>query len=510
MRASTRGGRMRLLIDVVEGDHAAFYGSYGSRTAWRMTSLGSFRSAPDTAEGSQARWRDLHDHAFGRAFEISVSSSSSVAECSALALREARQRGAAQPAEASDHRDRVLRTWLTDSATGEVLDTGLTLAASGLTDGDLVVLCIQHPPRGYYEMAPAPNPAALLERMQLAMNGTAPDEGGRLWGVLLYTTADVELATYVRTHFEDLNALSGPSTRVFVIERQARWPDARKYWREHLEPELYRVLASLRWLRWQPYDPQGAYRIAELLGVDPALLPCLVLFNGRPGLPWGKQKAVFPVEDVTPRYFRTLFGRLAQALDGRPGSGAGPSGIDDEERRPEAGDGPTLLRDLLLRSARDRDEEAFDRVAAAQRAITAALEPGPAPHTGYQLNHCKVILTSGAAMTENFTFNGQNTTFINRPVNTVVQDFQNQHGTAAHSDDLRRLLELTLSSTDLSDTDRDEAAQAVHDLATLSEEPDAGPFRLRAERLRELLSGAADIAQSALALITTVVTAVTG
>ncbi|MFI8001918.1 hypothetical protein [Streptomyces sp. NPDC086010] len=510
---------MRLLIDVVEGDFSAFHGPYGNGTVQRMRGLEHFAAAAASrkAVDRSARWRDLHQAAFGRAFELPVAPSATVAECLAAALGEARRRGVAGPEGEPDGpwADRVLRTWLADPATDERLDPGLTLGAYGLADGDLIVLCIEHPSPGAYTLDSSPNPAALLDRMQLEMSGAVPDHGGMLWGVLLYTSVDTELATYVRTHFEDLDALSGPSTRVFVMERRTPWADARRYWRGHLEPELYQVLAPMRWLRRQPYDPQGAYRIASLLKVDPALLPCLVLFNGRADLPWGKQKVVFPVEEATPRYFRTLFGRIAEALGGRPGAGYARPEYDD----PPAGagaDGETVLRDLLLRSARDRDEEAFARVAEAQDAISAALRPTPAPHTGYQLNNCKVILTSGtsgtsgAVMTENFHFNGQNTTFINRPKDTVVQDFQNQHGTTLCADDLRQLLGLTLSSTELSDTERDEAAQAVHDLATLSGEPDVGAFRLRAERLRELLAGAADIAQPALALLATVTAAVTG
>lgn len=518
MCAYEGGSRVRLLIDVVGGDFSAFHGPYGNGTVQRMRGLEHFSAAAAsrTAVDGSARWHDLHEAALGRAFEMSVAPSATVAECQAAALGEARRRGVAEPERTYEPvfpwDDGVPRTWLADPATDEQLDPRLTLDSYGLADGDLIVLCVERPAESMYRLDRSPNPAALLERMQLSMHGTAPDSGGMLWGVLLYTSVDTGLATYVRTHFEDLDALSGPTTRLFVMERRTPWADARRYWRRHLEPELYQVLAPMQWLRWQPYDPQGAYRIASLLKVDPALLPCLVLFNGRADLPWGKQKVVFPVEEATPRYFRTLFGRIAEALGGQPGTGGAQLEYDDL-RAGARGDGPAVLRDLLLRSARDRDEEAFARVAEAQHAISAALRPTPAPHTGYQLNNCKVILTSGtsgAVMTENFNFHGQNTTFVNRPKDTVIQDFQNQHGTALCADDLRQLLGLTLSSTELSDTERDEAAQAVHDLATLSGEPDVGAFRLRAERLRELLAGAADIAQPALALIATVTAAVTG
>ncbi|MFD9426978.1 MULTISPECIES: hypothetical protein [unclassified Streptomyces] len=516
---------MRLLIDVREGDWATFHGRYGNRTAWRLGRMESFGpSSSRGADDTSARWHELYDATLGQAFEISVPPSTTVSDCLAHALREARRRGVAEPeteppADGADRfwGDRVLRTWLADPVTDERHEDGLTLERAGLTEDDLVVLCVERTARGAYSMGPAANPAVLLERLQLAMNGTAPAAGPRLWGVLLYTTADVELATYVRTHFEDLNALSGPNTRVFVVERQARWTEARKYWRAHLEPELYRMLSSMRWLHWQPYDPQGAYKIAAVLKVDPELLPCLVFFDSRPGLPWGERRIVFPVEDVTPRYFRTLFGRIAKALESAPPEGEPPpdgrhgplsfESLRDSERS----DDRTVLR-ALLNSGRDGDRAAFAAVEAAQRAIREALRPAPAPSTGYHLDNCRVILTPGASVTENFHFHGQNTTFINRPVDTVVQDFQNQHGTAPCHEELRSLLRLTLSSTDLADAERDEAAAAVHDLARLTAEPepDAPGVRLRAERLREMLAGAADIAQPALAIIASVVAAVTG
>ncbi|MFE6697427.1 hypothetical protein [Streptomyces sp. NPDC057718] len=521
---------MRLLVHVCEGDLVEFYGAYGSRFAWTQRAMDSFRGAFDPflspADGdSSARWRELHDSELGDAFEISVPASMTVAECLALALREARRTGAAQPdeepaapAEGFPWHDRVLRTWLADPVTDEEYEPGLSLERTGLADGDLIVLCIERTAQGAYCLAPAPNPAVLLERLQLAMNGSAPDGGPRLWGVLLYTTADGELATYVRTHFEDLDALSGPSTRVFVVERQARWAEARAYWRGRLEPELYRVLSSMRWLRWQPYEPQGAYAIADRLGVAPELLPCLVFFDGRPEQPWGGRRIVFPVEQATPQYFRTLFGRVARVLgtlpaqDGarRPGEEFGP--LDLLDLRADIENDSEAVLGSLLNSARGLDDAAFATVAAAEHSIRAALRPAPAPSTDYHLDNCRVVLTSGSFMTENFYFQGQNTTFINRPVHTVVRDFQNQYGEAPGHEELRQLLQLTLSSADLADSDRDEAARTVHDLARLADDPasDASAFRLRAERLREMLAGAADIAQPALAIIASVVAAVTG
>lgn len=104
----------------------------------------------------------------------------------------------------------------------------------------------------------------------------------------------------------------------------------------------------------------------------------------------------------------------------------------------------------------------------------------------------------------NFHFHGR-TTFINQPVDTVISDFQNDHRTGPGASELVQVLRLVLTSRDLADADRQEAAALVHgvadDLAT--GDPD-GRAPTRLERLRALVAGAADIAQPAAALITAV------
>ncbi|RAG80542.1 hypothetical protein DN069_37600 [Streptacidiphilus pinicola] len=92
---------------------------------------------------------------------------------------------------------------------------------------------------------------------------------------------------------------------------------------------------------------------------------------------------------------------------------------------------------------------------------------------------------------------------MNRPQDTVVRDFQNTYATAVGAPELRRLLELVLSSRDLSDQDREEAADAIHALARLgaTPHPDLPAARPRLERLRALLSAGADIAKPALAIL---------
>ncbi|MGA4877077.1 hypothetical protein [Streptomyces lydicamycinicus] len=62
-------------------------------------------------------------------------------------------------------------------------------------------------------------------------------------------------------------------------------------------------------------------------------------------------------------------------------------------------------------------------------------------------------------MTENFTFYGQ-TTFINRPVDTVIRDFQNTHGSVPHEEDLAALLRAVLAAP-LNEADREQATGTV-------------------------------------------------
>ncbi|MEU6182745.1 hypothetical protein [Streptomyces coeruleorubidus] len=506
---------MRLTIAVVQGDYARLR----YRPArWVYENLrarlrdGSFTD--DSRGLDNERWADLDRQSFQAAFTVSAPESMTVKQLTRHCVNRARLRRAARlwPAR---------RIWLADPVTDDTLPADQRLDVSGLADGDLVVLYLLYPPKASYLLLPAPNTAELIRRLQLTENTTAPDAGPRLWGALLYTDADTELATYVRTHFDDLNALSGPSTRIFVVERKTDWSRAKKYWRRHLEPELYRVLSTMRWLRWQPYDPQGAYEIAGLLGLDPALLPCLVLFHPAEAPLHQSEKIVFRIEEATPRYFRSLFGGLATVL--RPVNGGAPPDtvrlMEERDRGPRRSvfDGahhqrgpcePGEALNALATPAREADAAAFARVGEAVAIIRSSLWPAVPANPGHThtFNNCRVVVTSGAAVSENFYFQGTNTTFINRPADTVIRDFQKTYASGIGGDELTRLLELVLYSRDLSDVEREEAAGAVHDLARITAEPelDVPAIPSRLERLRELLAGAADIAQPALAIVASV------
>jgi hypothetical protein len=410
--------------------------------------------------------------------------------------------------------------WLSDAVTGERFPEDLRVSQTELSDGDLLILSIRYKPDGLYCLIHTPNPPMMLHWLRLAEIPAAPVVTPRLWGALLYTEADVELATYVRTHFDDLNALSGPATRIFVVERRTNWSTAKKYWRRHLEPELYRAMSTLRWLQWTPYDPHGAYEIADLLGVSAELLPCLVFFRSPEGPQHEGEKIVFRIEHTSIEYFRSLFGEINTVL--RPFlASAQPSqnrshglfsrsysSINIREfEHPEAEPGShraTSAIQGLLGLHRTTDAAAFAAVRAAEDAIKAGLlRIVPSASVVRDDNIVIVSEGKGAEVTENIHIHSGNTTVINHPQDTVIQDFQNTQSKSIGIDDLARLLHLVVSSRDLTAPDRDEALESIRDLAQLdvSCRPALPDARTRLERLRSLLTTSADIAQPALEII---------
>ncbi|MEV5975099.1 hypothetical protein [Streptomyces sp. NPDC051921] len=354
-----------------------------------------------------------------------------------------------------------------------------------------------------------------------------------VWGVLLYTTADVELARYVRTHFEDLNVLSGGSTRILVFERRRRWPSAKRYWRQHLEPELFRVLSGMRWLQWTPYDPHAAYEFASHLGVVPDQLPCLVMFRASSEDLRNAEKIVFRIAHPSTAAFRALLGGITRALDSTPGLLREPRSFPQASRRPgtdhedSPSDAAAALRELVTNQTYARlsitgsdtavdttatveamADGAFAQLRDAHQSIMAAVHatiPAPAALT---IADSQVVINRGGTVPDSFEFHGENTTFINNPQNTLIQDFQNTHSTPPHADELAQLLHLILTSTSLEDSRRTQAAETVHELARLTphtpEERAAATSRL--QQLRLLLTSSADIATPALPLITSLTT----
>ncbi|MGY5128199.1 hypothetical protein [Streptomyces nigrescens] len=406
---------------------------------------------------------------------------------------------------------RTLR--LTDTAGADLLQEA-TVEETGLADGDAVLLYIERENFRDALMLGIPDPEKMFSLLQVAATTERVTASPRLWGVLLYTEADTEIATYVRTHFDELNGLTGPQLGILVLERPARWSSARRYWRQALEPPLFRAFSALRWLAWQPYDKHRCHDIARELHIPPAQLPCLALFRGTDTT----QRLVFPIQDTSPAHFRRLFGAITEAI-GTTGTDEAPAAswwphCDQNASgqygryRPHHTEDPDaagraavdMLRTLNT-VATHHDQLAFEQARAAEQRILAALLPSADRAGQYELHGHNVVFLrpSGDSMTENFTFYGQ-TTFINRPVDTVIRDFQNIRGDVPHQEELAALLRAVLAAP-LNDTDREQAARTVVQVADDLAVPDHDAARNRLGTLRTALTGAAGVAQPALDII---------
>jgi hypothetical protein len=268
----------------------------------------------------------------------------------------------------------------------------------------------------------------------------------------------------------------------------------------------------MRWLLWQPYDRHRCYDIARTLGISPDRIPCLVLFRGTDA----DTKLVFPIESVSPAYFRRLFGEIDRAI-GETGHEYQIKQAFEDSRRAERTRNPPADPDVAiaeavtalpqLGTADSADSEAFGRVLAAEQRIQAELrlveDTGPAAVTRYEFHGHTVFAHRGEpAMTENFNFYGQ-TTFVNRPVNTVLRDFQNTYAPSPEREQLGELLRLVLSSNRLPDTEKESAALTVQEVTEVitKAEPDHGEARGKLARLQNALSQAADIAKPAVTII---------
>lgn len=105
----------------------------------------------------------------------------------------------------------------------------------------------------------------------------------------------------------------------------------------------------MRWLRWKPFDKHHAYDIARALDVSPSSLPCLVLFRGVNS----RRNVVFPIESVSPKYLRALFGLAADAAGNKPQASVLPG------------------RDMVPVTAEDSDE-ALDRLKVVSEIVARA------------------------------------------------------------------------------------------------------------------------------------------
>lgn len=114
-------------------------------------------------------------------------------------------------------------------------------------------------------------------------------------------------------------------------------------------------------------------------------------------------------------------------------------------------------------------------------------------------------------MADQFTFYGQ-TTFIDKPLNSVIQNFQNSYISGDGSDrdkvnaELADLIKLVLSSKSMSDSTKEEIVESVHSVAEQVKEQKVNRLTVKGilEAIKESVSKTADVAAPALAIIATV------
>ena len=164
----------------------------------------------------------------------------------------------------------------------------------------------------------------------MVWNNQDPDDP-MLLATLLYTDADVELAKYVREHFDELHQMSGPRVILYVFEHPPRDSTyaAPLFWKAQLDTAIYNAWAILGWTRSKPYDKTASYEIARSFGIFPDQLPCLSVFDRTDQ----EDKIVFPVSGDLTTFFRKTFSNIQHALYLGPGYEISTKILRNRERR---------------------------------------------------------------------------------------------------------------------------------------------------------------------------------
>jgi hypothetical protein len=162
--------------------------------------------------------------------------------------------------------------------------------------------------------------------------------------------------------------------------------------------------------------------------------------------------------------------------------------------------------------ARDVYQEITEQIKLAQLNASTSAKDGAQVNVSV-LGSAYITTRKGLHMEENFTFNAQ-TTFINKPQDTVIRDFQNlyEYGSSdeqmALLEKLEELIRLVLSSVDLNDSNKELTVAKVHNIAkeARAPEPDRSTLKNGVIALKETVSKAADIAAPALSIVAAIMT----
>lgn len=104
----------------------------------------------------------------------------------------------------------------------------------------------------------------------------------QIWfAVILYTSEDSNLSSYIRKNITSLDTLSNPSSLLFVLEQPTiEW----NFRLKKLLGELSNTYFDHLWYRFgndnfKPIDQSEAYNVAREFGIKPSDLPSVVVFN---------------------------------------------------------------------------------------------------------------------------------------------------------------------------------------------------------------------------------------
>ncbi len=99
-----------------------------------------------------------------------------------------------------------------------------------------------------------------------------------IYAFFLYSDEDTTIVHYVRKYFLEIDRMTGPDCRVFLVEKPPKnWleeAETREYWKEYNDKDFWEGFRTVK-----PYKEGEAYSIAIKLGIPIDSLPCIVFFK---------------------------------------------------------------------------------------------------------------------------------------------------------------------------------------------------------------------------------------
>lgn len=96
-----------------------------------------------------------------------------------------------------------------------------------------------------------------------------------LYGFFLFSTFDQDIIAFLQDHASWLHNSSGEDVLLAAFENPEKWGRGwKEYWKQKLGPEFDTKYAE--WSLLLPEDRDLAYSIANLLGIEKNILPCIV------------------------------------------------------------------------------------------------------------------------------------------------------------------------------------------------------------------------------------------